>query len=149
MDFIIQKGFLGTNSPFFIDFSLIIMSILPLIMVGSIFLARKELIKLHIKIHISSFSLATIILSLNIYGYIKLDVDSLQNPILFYVYLIYLSISYIVWYRTIYFAMEDSRRRALPGLYSKFHKKSGMFLIILVSSNIFIGLIFYYFNFLS
>jgi len=44
-------------------------------MVGSIFLAKKELIKLHIKIHMSSFSLATIILSLNIYGYSELDVD--------------------------------------------------------------------------
>ncbi len=119
MDFIIQKGFLGTNSPFFIDFSLIIMSILPLIMVGSIFLAKKELIKLHIKIHISSFSLATIILSLNIYGYIKLDVDSLQNPILFYVYL-YIPI-YIIplyGYRTIYFGNGRIRLEEgpLPGL---------------------------------
>jgi putative membrane protein len=148
MDFILQRGFLGTNAPFFIDFSMIISIVLPMIMGGAIFLARKEFIKAHIIIQLSIFILATLILTFDIFAIFNTTLN-IKNSLISYIYIGYILIFYIVWYRTIYFAIEDSKRRALPGLYSKTHKNSGIRVGVLAILNIFIGIVFYYLNFIN
>jgi len=147
MDFILERGFLGTNAPFFIDFSIIISIVLPIIMGSAIFLAKREFIKAHIIIQFTIFVVATLILALDIFSLINADLN-LTNTLISYIYMVYILIFYIVWYRIIYFAIEDSKRRALPGLYSKMHKKSGIVIAILAILNIVIGAVFYYLNFI-
>jgi len=147
MDFILQRGFFGTNAPFFIDFSLIIFFLVPFFMVGAIFLARKEFIKAHIIIQLVLFSVTTLILLIDIYGVFHINLK-LKNPIIFYGYLIYLLIFYTIWYRTLYFAIEDSKRMALPGLYSKTHKSGGRIVVVLAILNPILGMIAYYLNFI-
>jgi len=148
MNFFIQRGFFGSDAPFFIDLSLILFFLFPAMMTGAIFLAKKELIGLHITTQLAIFAIATITLVLDVSSFNQIDIE-LKNSIIFYGYIIFLSITYIIWYRTIYFAIEDSRRMALPGLYSKTHKEGGKLLIILVMINPILGTIAYYFNFIN
>ncbi len=147
MDFILQRGFFGTNSPFFIDFSITIFTLLPIFMAGAIFLARREFIKHHIIIQISLFVLVSSTLLIDIYSFSQVDID-LKNGIIFYSYIIFIFSLYTVWYRTVYFSIEDSKRKALPGLYSKAHKRAGNILMVLIGINPILGMITYYLSFI-
>ncbi|NPA61441.1 MAG: hypothetical protein GXO06_04055 [Epsilonproteobacteria bacterium] len=147
MDFILQRGFFGTNSPFFIDFSITIFTLLPIFMAGAIFLARREFIKHHIIIQISLFVLVSSTLLIDIYSFSQVDIE-LKNGIIFYSYIIFIFSLYTVWYRTVYFSIEDSKRKALPGLYSKAHKRAGNILMVLIGINPILGMITYYLSFI-
>jgi len=47
MDYMFQTGFLGTRAPIFMDVVTLIVALLPLLLVGAIFLARAKKYKLH------------------------------------------------------------------------------------------------------
>ena len=47
MDYMFAEGFLGTRAPFFMDFVTLIVAFLPLLVYGSILLAKKRLYKMH------------------------------------------------------------------------------------------------------
>jgi putative membrane protein len=148
MSFILERGFFGSEAPFFIDFSIIIFFLLPVFIGGGIFLAKRELIKLHIIVQLAVFLATTTILVLDIFWFNQAN-PKLNSNLIFYLYIIFLALLYAIWYRTIYFAIEDSRRMALPGLYSQSHKRSGRVLLALIIINPFLGMIAYYLNFIN
>ncbi len=146
MNYMFQLGFLGTKAPFFMDITIIFMVILPFLVAFAIWLAIKEFHSIHVKMQITLFliTLALFIYSIyNIYFVVGfnnyIQNSSINSTLLFYFSIFYIvieSVTIIMWYYTIRFAIADSQRRALPGLYSTSHRKSGRvsaFLIILVS----------------
>lgn len=48
MDYMFKAGFLGTKAPLFMDMVTLIVAVLPLLVYGSILLARKKMFKLHL-----------------------------------------------------------------------------------------------------
>jgi len=146
MNYMFQLGFLGTKAPFFVDITIIFMGLLPFLVAFAIWLAIKEYHSIHSKIQITLFLITLILLVYSIYNiYFVIGFNHyIQNSSINSNLVLYFSIFYIVievftmimWYYTIKFAIADSQRRALPGLYSLSHKKSGRvsaFLIILTS----------------
>jgi len=146
MEYMFQLGFLGTKAPFFMDIVMIFMILLPFLVILSIWLTIKEYYTVHSNIQRLLF-LTTITLFgysiYNIYFVIGFDYylqnSSINSTITLYLLILYMVveiITTIIWYYTIKFAIADSQRRALPGLYSTSHGKSGkvsMFFIILSS----------------
>jgi len=141
-----QLGFLGTKAPFFVDITVIFMVLLPFLVAFAIWLAIKEHHSIHIKMQITLFLITLILLVYSVYNiYFVIGFNHyIQNSSINSNLVLYFSIFYMVielftiimWYYTIKFAIADSQRRALPGLYSLSHKKSGRvsaFLIILTS----------------
>ncbi len=146
MNYMFQLGFLGTKAPFFMDIIVIFMVLLPFLVVLAIWLAIKEYHLIHSKMQIILFVMTLILLVYSIYNiYFVIGFNyyiqnsSINSNLLFYFSIFYIiieSITMIMWYYSIKFAIADSHRRALPGLYSVSHKKSGRvstFLIILAS----------------
>ncbi|MBL0708500.1 MAG: DUF420 domain-containing protein [Sulfurimonas sp.] len=62
MSYMFEAGFLGTRAPFFMDFVTLIVSLLPLLVASSIYLARKKKHKYHIYSQIFIFAFSFIVL---------------------------------------------------------------------------------------
>ncbi|NOZ90877.1 MAG: DUF420 domain-containing protein [Epsilonproteobacteria bacterium] len=146
MEYMFQTGFLGTRAPLFMDEFLIIIVLLPFLIGLSIWFATREHYKLHRFFQTFLFIITLVILVYFEYGihvgggfshYMK-D-SSIDENLAFYFlifHIIIATITLIMWSFIIKFAIEDRRRRALPGLYSNSHKKSGKrvaFMILLTS----------------
>jgi len=146
MEYMFQAGFLGTRAPLFMDEFIVVVALLPFLIGVSIWFAIKEHYKLHRFLQTLLFIITLAVLVYFEYGvsigggfshYIK---DSSINPDFAYKFLIFhiiiATITLIMWIFIINFATGDRRRRALPGLYSNAHKKSGRrvaFMILLTS----------------
>lgn len=135
MEYMFQAGFLGTRAPFFMDIIVIIVALLPFLIAFTVWFAVNGMFKLHRFLQTVLFLITVIVLVYFEYGmhlaggfehYIK---DSSINPSMAFYFLvlhiIIASITMIIWFFTIRFASGDSKRRALPGLYSGSHKQSG------------------------
>jgi putative membrane protein len=146
MEYMFQAGFLGTRAPLFMDEFIVVVALLPFLIGASIWFAIKESYKLHRIMQTLLFVITLGILIYFEYGiqvgggfshYIK---DSSINPDFAYKFLIFhiiiASITLVMWAFIVHFATADRKRRALPGLYSNAHKKSGRrvaFMILLTS----------------
>ena len=62
MNYMFEAGFLGTRAPFFMDFVTLIVAFLPLLLTGSIALARAKKYKLHAYSQIFIFAFSVIVL---------------------------------------------------------------------------------------
>jgi len=62
MQYMFEEGFLGTRSPFFMDFVTIIVALLPFLVAGAIYLAKMKKYKLHSFTQIVIFSISVIVL---------------------------------------------------------------------------------------
>lgn len=145
-----MKYILGIKSPIFMDITLIILSLIPLLIGGSVWLAKKEYYDIHHRIQLASFILSLVTLIYFIYNIYSMgDVDLyikdtiIDAKALIYVYITIFIITNIFWYRTLKFALEDSSRRALPGLYSSSHKRWGKVTAIFVGANSVIYMVVY------
>ncbi len=150
MEYIVNGGFLGTKAPLFMDMTIIILFLIPLLIGGSIWLAKKEYYEIHHKIQLISFILSLLTLiyfTYNIYSMGDVDLyikdTIIDAKALIYVYITIFIITNIFWYRTLKFALEDSSRRALPGLYSSSHKRWGKVTAIFVCANSIIYMVVY------
>ena len=150
MEYIFNGGFLGTKAPLFMDITVVVLILIPLLIGGSVWLARKEFYDIHHKIQLISFSLSLstfIYFIYNIYSmgdinlYIKCNL--IDAKILIYIYITIFLITNIFWYSTLKFALGDSSRRALPGLYSSSHKRWGRVTAIFVGANSIIYMVVY------
>jgi len=146
MEYMIQAGFLGTRAPFFMDIVVIIVALLPFLISLGIWFARLGYHKLHHLFQTILFVVTVVVLIYFEYGiklgggfkeYIK---DSSIEPTLALYFLIFhiiiATITMIIWGRTLKIAFADRKRRTLPGLYSKLHRKTGKivaFFILLTS----------------
>jgi len=128
-------GFLGTRASFSIDLLISFLAFLPILVAIAIFFVTQGYLRIHQFLQILLFLLTVFCLSW--FGYIvhykegllllieKSSVSSSQV----YTYLgIHIFISIIVvfkWFFSIIYAISDRKRRALPGLYTQAHVKSG------------------------
>jgi putative membrane protein len=135
MDYIFQPGFLGTRAPFFMDFVSVIVAVLPFLIFGAIMLAKKKHYRAHENVQSLLFVVSVIVVGFFEYGvrmeggYKNLmEGTSVSHDYLLYVLIFHILISVttlILWIKTLYFAKRYKKQTALPGLYSKAHKKDG------------------------
>jgi len=135
MEYMFSIGFLGTRAPLFMDLIVIIVGLLPFLIAFNIWFATNMMYKLHRFLNILLFWITITALVYFEYGmsvtggfnfYIK-D-SSMDSTIAFYFlifHVIVATITLVMWFFILRFANADHKRRALPGLYSREHKKSG------------------------
>jgi putative membrane protein len=135
MEYMFQSGFLGTRAPFFMDFVVIIVALLPLFVAIAITFAKKHNYALHRLVHQTIFVVAVIVVGYFEYGvragggyegFVK--GSSVSHAYAFYVlvfHIIVATIGFGVWMHTILTSRNDYKNRTLPGLYSVSHKKAG------------------------
>ncbi|HFU77501.1 MAG TPA: DUF420 domain-containing protein [Epsilonproteobacteria bacterium] len=135
MDYMFQPGFLGTRAPFFMDFVMIMVALLPLLVAVAISFAKKKNYRLHALSQTIIFVVAVIVVGYFEYGvrvgggfngFVK---DSpVSHDYAFYVlifHIIVAVIGFVIWTHTLITARKDSNNKTLPGLYSASHKKAG------------------------
>jgi len=135
MDYMFQSGFLGTRAPFFMDFVMIMVALLPLLVAVAISFAKKKNYSLHALVQTSIFVVAVIIV-----GYFEYGVrvgggfdgfmkgSSVSHKYAFYVlvfHIIVATIGFAIWAYTLWSARKDRRMHTLPGLYSPSHARAG------------------------
>ena len=135
MDYMFQPGFLGTRAPFFMDFVMIMVALLPLLVAIAISFAKKRNYRLHALTQTFIFVVAVIVVGYFEYGVRAgggyegfVEGSSVSHHYAFYVlifHIIVAIIGFIVWTHTLVTARRNSRGHTLPGLYSKAHKKAG------------------------
>ena len=135
MDYMFQPGFLGTRAPFFMDFVMIMVALLPLLVLLAISFAKKKNYKLHALSHSIIYVVAVIVVSYFEYGVRAgggyegfVQGSSVSHNYAFYVLIFHIAVSvigFIIWTHTLIVARRDSKTHTLPGLYSKVHKKAG------------------------
>ena len=135
MDYMFQPGFLGTRAPFFMDFVMIMVALLPLLVAIAISFAKKRNYSLHAFTQTFIFVVAVIVVGYFEYGVRAgggyegfVEGSSVSHHYAFYVLIFHIAVAivgFIVWTHTLVTARRDSKNRTLPGLYSMTHKKAG------------------------
>jgi len=130
-----QSGFLGTRAPFFMDFVVIIVALLPLLVAIAISFAKKHNYRLHALVHQSIFAMAVLVVGYFEYGVREgggyegfVKGSSVSHDYAFYVlifHIIVATIGFGIWMHTVITARKDNNNHTLPGLYSDSHKKAG------------------------
>jgi len=135
MEYMFQSGFLGTRAPFFMDFVMIMVALLPLLVAVAISFAKKHKYNLHAVVHQIIFVAAAIVVGYFEYGvragggyegFVK--GSSVSHVYAFYVlifHIIVATLGFGVWLHTIWSARKDNQRNTLPGIYSQSHAKAG------------------------
>ena len=135
MDYMFQAGFIGTRAPFFMDFVMIMVALLPLLVAVAISFAKKHNYALHALVHQIIFVVAAIVVGYFEYGvragggyegFVK--GSSVSHAYAFYVlifHIIVATLGFGVWVHTIWSARKDNQRNTLPGIYSASHAKAG------------------------
>jgi len=134
MSYMFDKGFLGTNAPFFMDLVTLIVALLPLLVGIAISFAKRKNYSLHLYVQTIIF-----VVSVLIFGYFEYGVrlfggyealaknTTVSHNYLFIVLVIHIFISVItlgIWTSTILKAKKDYHNGNL-GTYSLSHKKAG------------------------
>ena len=157
MDYMFVPGFLGTRAPFYMDFVTLIVAFLPFLVALAIFLAKKGLVRTHI-----IFQLLLFFFSLVVVGYFEYGVrvdggyekfageSSLPEGFIFGFLLLHIGISILTtiwWFKTIWTAIRDYRRKLLPGAKSYSHLRSGKLTALGIFLTAFTGIWVYLFLF--
>jgi uncharacterized membrane protein YozB (DUF420 family) len=143
-------GFLGTRASFSLDLLISFLAFLPISVAISILFVTKGYLKIHQFFQILLFLLTVSFLAWFAYivhykeGLALLLEQSSVPSSQVYLYLgIHILLSIIVifkWFFSIVYALSDRRRRALPGLYSQAHIKSGkstfLFIFLIALSSV-------------
>jgi len=116
-EYMFHSGFLGTRAPFFMDIVTLIVSLLPLLVAGAIFLARYKQYKAHAYVQISIFAFSVIVLSYFEYGVrisggfnSFMEESSVSHNYAFIVLIFHITvsvISLIIWGTTIFMAKKQ------------------------------------------
>jgi len=152
IDMLTKVGFLDTGAPLYLDLIVSFLALLPFIIIFAILSAAKGSLRTHKFIQTLFFFLT--LLTLTIFSYFihyqdgftlllqKNIIDSTQVNILLFIHITIAFITLILWMFTLIYALQDRRRRALPGVYSGSHRKSGkrVFLGIFLTSLSSIGI---------
>ena len=135
LDIVSQSGFLGTRATFLIDTIISFLVLLPIIIMISIFLAKINYIKITQSIQISLLLITIGALALftysvyYVYGFDSLlqqsSVGAKEAFIVLILDVITVVITILIWLLTTVYALNDIKRRALPGVYSEPHKRAG------------------------
>jgi len=135
MDYMFQEGFLGTRAPFFMDFVMIMVALLPLLVLISILFAKKKNYSAHGIAQTIIYIVAVIVVGYFEYGVRAgggykgfVQGSSVSHNYAFYVLIFHIAVAiigFVIWTHTLVTARKDSKKKTLPGLYSQAHKKAG------------------------
>jgi len=135
MDYMFQQGFLGTRAPFFMDFVMIMVALLPLLVAIAIGFAKKEYYDAHAVTHKILFVVAVIVVGYFEYGVRAgggfdtfMQGSATSHNYAFWVLIFHIIVAiagFGIWVHTIVTAIRDSKKKTLPGIYSDAHKKAG------------------------
>ena len=130
-----ETGFLGTRAPFFMDFVMIMVAVLPILVAIAIAFSKKKNYQLHAVSQIILFVVAVVVVSYFEYGVRVgggyegfVQGSSVSHDYAFYVLIFHIVVALLgfgIWTHTLVRAYKDSKYNALPGLYSGSHKKAG------------------------
>jgi uncharacterized membrane protein YozB (DUF420 family) len=139
-------GFLETRASLYMDIIITFMGMLPIMIGLSIFMAKRGSLKTHQFLQLLFFFLTLIFLGLFAYTVHYLlgltllleesSFSSLQIFTLLFVHIFIGITTMVMWFFTLIYAFADKKRKALPGVYSESHRKSGrrVFLGIFLTS---------------
>jgi len=146
VDILTKAGFLETRAPLYMDIMVSFLASLPILIGISILFAMRRYYKLHKFMQVLFFLLTFLVLGFFAYivhyqeGFdnllLKSSIDPTQGLILLTIHILIAISTITLWMFTLVYAIEDRKRRALPGVYSESHRKSGrrVFLGILLTS---------------
>jgi len=151
MEYMFSEGFLGTRAPFFMDFVTVIVALLPFLIAGSIYLARKKSFDFH---HISQ--IVILIVSVIVVGYFEYGVrlgggfsEYVKETAVSYnvaltiliVHIIIATITLYLWVETIIKAKKAKIVHLQQTTYN--HKKAGLRTALWIVATSVSGLIVY------
>ena len=150
MDYMFETGFLGTRAPFFMDFVMIMVALLPLLALGAIAMAKAKAYKLHATSQSIIFVISVIVVGYFEYGVRAgggfdtfMEGSHTSHNYALYVLLFHIAIaliSLVIWTRTIWKARKASKAGTLPGINSLAHKKAGQLTFIGIFLTAFTGI---------
>jgi len=150
MDYMLQAGFLGTRAPFFMDFVMIMVALLPLLVLAAVTMAKVKSYKLHAFTQSLIFILSVIVLSYFEYGvragggfknFMKGSHVAHNYALYVLVFHIVIAIiSLILWMITLWKARQATKAETLPGSASLAHKKAGQLTFISIWLTAFTGI---------
>jgi len=150
MDYMFETGFLGTRAPFFMDFVMIMVALLPLLALGAISMAKVKSYKLHALTQSIIFVVSVIVVSYFEYGVRAgggfnnfMEGSNTSHNYALYVLLFHIAIaviSLLIWIRTIWKARKATKAGTLPGNSSLEHKKAGQLTFIGICLTAFTGI---------
>jgi len=159
MDYMFQPGFLGTRAPFFMDFVMIMVALLPLLVAVAISFAKKKNYSLHALVQTIIFVVAVIVVGYFEYGVRAgggfngfMKDSSVSHHYAFYVLIFHIVVAVIgfaIWTHTLITARKDSSKKTLPGLYSATHKKAGRRAFMWIVATAFTGIWVYILLFIA
>ena len=144
MDYMFAEGFLGTRAPFFMDFVTLIVALLPLLVYGSILLAKKKLYKMHALTQNIIFIVSVIVVGYFEYG-VRVGggfdafmegsgVSYTYSSIVLGLHILIAVVTLLYWSATIFKANSQYINGLLPGERSPAHK--------LLALKTFLGIVF-------
>ena len=144
MDYMFAEGFLGTRAPFFMDFVTLIVAFLPLLVYGSILLAKKKLYKMHAFTQNIIFIVSVVVVGYFEYG-VRVGggfdafmegsgVSYTYSSIVLGVHILISVITLLYWTVTLFKANSQFRNGLIPGEKSPTHK--------LLAMKSFLGIVF-------
>ena len=135
MDYMFQPGFLGTRAPFFMDFVMIMVALLPLLVALAISFAKKKNYRLHALAQSFIYVVAVIVVGYFEYGVRAgggyegfVEGSSVSHNYSLYVLIFHIAVAvigFIIWTHTLVMARKQSKAKKLPGSYSLTHQKAG------------------------
>ena len=136
MEYMFQPGFLGTRAPFFMDFVTLIVTLLPLLVMLAVYLAKRRFFRLHIAAQLFLYLFSVVVVSYFEYG-VRVDggfetfvqESSLSARFIFYFLIVHIAISLVTmvwWSRTLIVGVLAYRKQTLPGVDSAAHKRLGL-----------------------
>jgi len=145
-----DSGFLGTGSPLYMDLFILLTSLIPFLILFSVWQASQEHYRVHRLMQGLLFGLAFGgFMMVGYYLYFSVSFWSnleAQGAGVWYLFCLYVG-SYLlmlmVWFATLKYAHGDHKRRALPGLYSKGHKRLGRWVFGWIVFNTLLGWLLY------
>ena len=144
MDYMFEKGFLGTNAPLFMDMVTLIVAFLPIIVYAAIIFAKKKMFKTHMILQNIIFLFSVVVIA-----YFELGVrvgggfeSFMSGSEVSYTYALVVLVLHIIiatmmlfyWSITIFTGNIHFVKGLIPGKMSSFHKR--------VAVKTFMGIIF-------
>jgi len=150
MDYMFETGFLGTRAPFFMDFVMIMVALLPLLTLAAIAMAKIKSYKLHALSQSIIFVVSLIVVGYFEYGVRAgggfetfMEGSNTEHNYALYVLIFHISIALltlIIWIKTLWSARKALKNNALPGTASLAHKRDGQITFIGIFLTAFTGI---------
>ena len=150
MDYMFEAGFLGTRAPFFMDFVMIMVALLPLLTLVAIGFAKVKSYKLHALSQSVIFVISVIVVGYFEYGVrvaggfsAFMEGSNTEHTYALYVLVFHITvavISLIIWIKTLWSARKAIKNHTLPGADSLAHRKAGQITFIGIFMTAFTGI---------